>query len=76
MSNIHKRGFASMSAERRRDVASKGGRRAHELGTAHQFNSEEAQSAGKKGGKTVSQDKQHMAKIGKIGGTNSRRPKS
>lgn len=65
-----------MSPERRREVASKGGHRAHELGKAHQFTSEEAQIAGKKGGKIIGQDKQHMAKIGKIGGTNSRRFKA
>lgn len=45
-----KRGFASMSQERRREIASKGGRTAHQLGRAHQWTSEEAQQAGRKGG--------------------------
>jgi len=44
------RGFAAMPPERRREIASKGGRTAHEVGMAHQWNSEEARAAGKKGG--------------------------
>jgi uncharacterized protein len=45
-----KRGFASMDPEKQREIASKGGRTAHERGTAHQFTSEEARRAGRKGG--------------------------
>jgi len=45
-----RRGFAAMSADKRRQIASKGGRTAHELGTAHQWSPDEARSAGKKGG--------------------------
>lgn len=45
-----KRGFASMDAERQREIASMGGKAAHEKGTAHEFTSEEAQEAGRKGG--------------------------
>lgn len=44
------RGFACMDPERRRELASKGGKAAHALGVAHQFTTEEAKSAGKKGG--------------------------
>ena len=44
------RGFASMSAEKKREIASKGGKAAHALGTAHKWTSEEAQAAGRKGG--------------------------
>lgn len=44
------RGFASLSPERRREIASKGGKQSHFLGTAHTFTSEEAQEAGRKGG--------------------------
>ncbi len=62
------RGFASMDREKQREIASKGGRAAHEKGTAHQFTSDEAREAGRKGGGTVSQDRQHMAEIGRIGG--------
>ena len=45
-----RRGFASMSPEKQREIASKGGRAAHEKGTAHEWTSEEARSAGRKGG--------------------------
>jgi hypothetical protein len=62
------RGFASMDRSKQREIASKGGRAAHEKGTAHQFTSDEARAAGKKGGGAVSQDRQHMAEIGRIGG--------
>lgn len=46
------RGFASMDKSKQREIASKGGRAAHALGTAHEFSSEEARKAGKKGGST------------------------
>ena len=45
-----RRGFASMSAEKQREIASKGGRAAHTKGTAHEWTSEEARAAGRKGG--------------------------
>lgn len=45
-----RRGFAAMSAERQREIASQGGRAAHRQGVAHQWNREEAREAGKKGG--------------------------
>jgi len=44
------RGFASMSAEKKREIASKGGKAAHAMGTAHTWTSQEAQAAGHKGG--------------------------
>lgn len=44
------RGFAAMSPETRRAIASKGGRAAQSTGRAHQFTSEEASAAGRKGG--------------------------
>jgi general stress protein YciG len=47
-----KRGFASMSPERQRQIAAEGGRTAHRLGLAHEWTKEEAREAGKKGGKT------------------------
>ncbi len=43
------RGFASMDKEKQKSIASKGGRAAHEKGTAHEFNSQEASQAAKKG---------------------------
>src|SRR2546427_1547867 len=62
------RGFASMDAAKQKEIASKGGRAAHQKGTAHQFTPDEAREAGRKGGGTVSQDRAHMAEIGRIGG--------
>ena len=45
------RGFAAMDKDKVREIASKGGKAAHAQGTAHQFTSEEASAAGRKGGK-------------------------
>ena len=44
------RGFASMDRVKQRDIASKGGKAAHAKGTAHEWTSEEAREAGRKGG--------------------------
>ena len=63
-----RRGFASMSPEKQREIASKGGRAAHAKGTAHEFNSNEARDAGRKGGVAVSRNREHMAAIGRKGG--------
>jgi uncharacterized protein len=65
------RGFASMDEEKQREIASKGGRAAHEKGTAHEFTSEEAREAGRKGGEAVSQNREHMSEIGRKGGESS-----
>ena len=61
------RGFAGMAPERQRELASLGGRTAHERRTAHEFTSDEAREAGRKGGAAVSADREHMAKIGRTG---------
>ena len=45
-----RRGFAVMSAEKQREIASKGGRAAHEKKTAHEWTADEARSAGRRGG--------------------------
>ena len=45
-----RRGFAAMDRDRVKEIASKGGRAAHAAGTAHQFSSDEARNAGRKGG--------------------------
>jgi general stress protein YciG len=63
-----KRGFASMDPSKQREIASKGGRAAHAKGTAHEFTSDEARVAGRKGGEAVSRDRAHMAAIGREGG--------
>jgi general stress protein YciG len=42
------RGFAAMNPQRQREIASLGGRAAHQSGHAHEFTSEEAREAGRK----------------------------
>ena len=44
------RGFAGMDPERQRQISSQGGKAAHQKGTAHEFDSNEAREAGRKGG--------------------------
>jgi general stress protein YciG len=68
MANTSKRGFASMDAAKQKEIASKGGRAAHAKGTAHEFTSDEARVAGRKGGEAVSRDRAHMSAIGREGG--------
>src|SRR5947207_5298137 len=68
MANTSKRGFASMDPSKQREIASKGGRAAHAKGTAHEFTSDEARVAGRKGGEAVSRDRAHMSAIGREGG--------
>jgi len=46
------RGFAAMDSEKQREIARKGGRAAHEQGVAHEWSSNEAREAGKKGGQS------------------------
>ncbi len=62
------RGFATMDPQKQREIASRGGKAAHAHGRAHEFTSEEARNAGRKGGEVVSRDRQHMAEIGREGG--------
>ncbi|MBX4210432.1 stress-induced protein [Candidatus Parcubacteria bacterium] len=66
--NISRRGFASMDPNRQKKIASRGGKAAHEKGTAHEFSTDEARLAGRKGGKSISRDREHMSHIGKKGG--------
>ena len=66
-----KRGFAAMDQQKQREIASKGGKAAHQKGTAHEFTSDEAREAGRKGGEAVSQNREHMATIGRKGGESS-----
>ena len=69
MSDTPKRkGFASMTPERRSEIARQGGRTAHALGVAHQYTPEAARAAGRKGGVKVAADRLHMATIGQRGG--------
>ena len=62
------RGFAGMDAARQREIASQGGKASHASGKGHEFTSEEAREAGRKGGEVVSRDREHMAQIGRQGG--------
>ena len=54
------RGFASMERMKQREIASKGGKAAHQKGTAHEWTSEEAREAGRKGGMASHRRKQEQ----------------
>lgn len=60
-----------MDPEKQREIASMGGKAAHQQGVAHEFDHREAVEAGRKGGEAVSQDRAHMAQIGRLGGEHS-----
>ena len=62
------RGFASMDRSKQRDIASKGGKAAHQKGTAHEWTSEEAREAGRKGGMASHRRKQQQQQGGGEGG--------
>lgn len=66
-SGTSNRGFASMDPERQREIASEGGKAAHEKGTAHEFTSEEARRAGSMSHGNR-QSEQTSASSGKQGG--------
>lgn len=57
-----------MNPDKQREIASEGGRAAHQKGTAHEFSPDEAREAGRKGGEMVSRNREHMAEIGRRGG--------
>jgi general stress protein YciG len=71
-----RRGFASMDPLKQKEIASKGGRAAHEQGVAHEWSSDEARAAGRKGGEAVSRNKDHMSEIGRRGGEASHSSRS
>ena len=52
MRGYSRKGFAAMDKAKQREIASKGGKAAHEKGTAHEWTSDEARTAGRKGGAT------------------------
>ncbi|GHF44496.1 general stress protein YciG [Deinococcus metalli] len=54
-----RRGFAAMDASKQREIASKGGKAAHQSGNAHEFTSEEAREAGRKGGAATRDNNQN-----------------
>ena len=55
------RGFASMDRVKQREIASKGGKAAHAKGTAHEWTSEEAREAGRKGGMASHRRRKEMS---------------
>ena len=61
------RGFAAMTREMQKSIASKGGKAAHSLGVAHKFTKEEASAAGRLGGRKIASIPGHMASIGRKG---------
>ncbi len=69
-SRIHLRGFGSMTTERKKEIASQGGRAAQESGRCHRWNSKEARAAGKKGGLSMAKkvDKSYWSELGRRGG--------
>lgn len=67
-SNISKRGFGSMNPERKREIASKGGK-------AVSRNRDHMANIGKKGGDKVSRDRDYMSKIGRKGGQSNNNKK-
>ena len=64
------RGFASMDRAKQREIASKGGKAAHQKGTAHEWTSEEARDAGRKGG-IASHRRRREQMAGQTGGGNT-----
>ena len=61
---IEDRGFASMDRNKQREIASKGGKAAHQKGTAHEWTSEEARDAGRKGGIASHQRRREQSQSG------------
>ena len=45
-----RRGFAAMDPQKQKQIASEGGRAAHKQGDAHEWSTDEAREAGRKGG--------------------------
>jgi general stress protein YciG len=58
---IEDRGFASMDRTKQREIASKGGKAAHRKGAAHEWTSDEAREAGRKGGLAARQRQKEAA---------------
>jgi general stress protein YciG len=62
-----KRGFAAMNPEQHRSISVAGGKAAHAKGTGHEFTSEEAREAGRRGGQKTAENRKHMSEIGRKG---------
>jgi general stress protein YciG len=70
MTESKKRGFAAMTTEKQREIASAGGKAAHAKGSAYEFTAKEASEAGKLGGKASLEKlgREHFRTIGTKGG--------
>ena len=68
MKETRTRGFGALDSDVQREIASKGGRAAHKAGVAHEYTSDEARAAGKKGGRAVAKNREWMKEIGRRGG--------
>ena len=68
-----KTGFAAMDPEKHKELARRGGQTSQRLGKGHAFTLEEAREAGKKGGRSVSRDRAHMAEMGRKSRASERR---
>ena len=68
------RGFASMDRGKQKEIASKGGKAAHHKGTAHEWTSEEAREAGRKGGMASHRRKQEQAAASEPGAPGTAAP--
>jgi len=73
---LGKTGFAAMAPEKLKEIARLGGQAAQRLGKAHKFTPEELSKGGKKGSRTVSRDRAHMATIGHRGAVSPRRQRA
>lgn len=62
------RGFATLSTERRREIARMGGKAAQARGRGHRWDREEARAAGRKGGAEIAKTPGRMQALGKAGG--------
>mgnify|MGYP003576529717 FL=1 len=70
------RGFASMDRVKQREIASKGGKAAHQKGTAHEWTSEEAREAGRKGGMASHRRRKEMMDQGGTGTSSLETPQT
>lgn len=78
VSGYRPRGFAAMTPEQRREVGSRGGRRAHESGNAHRFTPETASAAGKiphERGTAHQWTPEEASEAGRKGGMSKRAPR-
>jgi general stress protein YciG len=71
-----RRGFALLDPQRLKELRRRGGQMVQRLGKAYAFTQEAAREAGKKGGRAVSRDRAHMAKIGHRGAVSPRRQRA